>query len=264
MPGCEPAKRIQRADEGLSDEDLAAFERDGFVVVRGLFRRQARQLQRWASEVSSWPEHPASYAMYFEQSLGNPGARILNRVEKFAECHAGLLGILGDPSLMIRLEQLFGEPAVLFKDKINYKLPGGGGFEPHQDSQAGWEDFALDCISVLVAIDPNTLANGCVEFAAGHHANGLLGERWQPLTDEQLANVQFVPFTLAPGDAVFFSFHVPHKSAPNLTERPRRNLYLTYNCASHGDVRARYFAEKRRNFPPDVEREGGKSYSYRV
>ena len=34
------------------------------------------------------------------------------------------------------LEQLFEEPAVLFKEKINLKLPGGNGFKAHQDAPA--------------------------------------------------------------------------------------------------------------------------------
>ena len=31
--------------------------------------------------------------------------------------------------------QLFGEPAVLWKEKMNFKKPGSAGFAPHQDAQ---------------------------------------------------------------------------------------------------------------------------------
>jgi HSP20 family molecular chaperone IbpA len=49
------------------------------------------------------------------------------------------------------------------------------------------------------------------------------------------------------------------------TERDeRRILYLTYNAAAEGDHRARYFAEKRESFPPDVERRPGIEYKFRV
>ena len=40
----------------------------------------------------------------------------------------------GDPA---HVGELFGEPAVLFKEKINFKMPGGAGFKAHQDQQAG-------------------------------------------------------------------------------------------------------------------------------
>ena len=31
------------------------------------------------------------------------------------------------------VSQLFGEEAVLYKEKINFKLPSGEEFKPHQD-----------------------------------------------------------------------------------------------------------------------------------
>ena len=34
------------------------------------------------------------------------------------------------------------------EDKINFKMPGGTGFKPHQDSQAGWEVYAKYFINV--------------------------------------------------------------------------------------------------------------------
>jgi hypothetical protein len=49
-----------------------------------------------------------------------------------------------------------------------------------------------------------------------------------------------------------------------MTGDPRRILYLTYNAVAQGDHRVRYFAEKRENFPPDVERRPGVEYKFRV
>lgn len=44
----------------------------------------------------------------------------------------------------------------------------------------------------------------------------------------------------------------------------RRIFYATYNRLSEGDVRARYYADKRRSYPPDIEREAGEEYVFRV
>jgi hypothetical protein len=41
---------------------------------------------------------------------------------------------------------------------------------------------------------------------------------------------------------------------------PRRALYATYNRAADGNVRDQYFVEKRKTFPPDIERIPGKDY----
>jgi hypothetical protein len=248
----------------LSDEELAAFARDGFVVVRGMYREHTARLQRWASEIAAWQDVPGKYAMYLEDSLREPRTRILSRVEQFIESHDGLRALVLGPSMKSPVAQLLGQPAALFKEKINYKLPGGGGFEPHQDSQAGWQRFAPYFISVMVSIDANTVENGCAEFAAGYHTKGLIGDEWKPLTGEQLNDVTLAPCLMEPGDAVIFDCYVPHRSAPNMTDGQRRNLYVTYNRASDGDFREEYFAEKRRSFPPDVEREPGGRYTYRV
>jgi ectoine hydroxylase-related dioxygenase (phytanoyl-CoA dioxygenase family) len=73
-----------------------------------------------------------------------------------------------------------------------------------------------------------------------------------------------VPVPTEPGDVLFFDSLAPHASKPNLTDRPRRMLYLTYNAAAEGDHHDRYFAEKRASFPPDIECVPGVEYKFRV
>jgi ectoine hydroxylase-related dioxygenase (phytanoyl-CoA dioxygenase family) len=153
---------------------------------------------------------------------------------------------------------------VLFKDKINFKLPGGGGFEAHQDVQAGWARYGGLHITALVTIDRATIANGCLEIATDFHRRSLIGNEWEPLAEEQLAGIRFVPIEAEPGDSVFFDSFVPHRSAANGTGEPRRVLYYTYNKVSEGDHLRQYYADKRASYPPDIEREAGREYRYRV
>ena len=97
-----------------------------------------------------------------------------------------------------------GEEAVLYKDKINFKLPGGDGFELHQDQQAGWGTYTDFFITALVSIDAATKENGCLELVAGLHSDGMLGEEWKPMTEEDLAGKPLVSCPTQPGDVVFF------------------------------------------------------------
>jgi ectoine hydroxylase-related dioxygenase (phytanoyl-CoA dioxygenase family) len=248
-----------------SAAELAAYRRDGFLVCRQLFDEdEVAELRRFTAEVERWPEVPGAWMVYGESSLREPGRRLINRIENFCPYHAGFKALVASDRLQGRVEDLLGEPAVLFKDKINFKLPGGHGFEPHQDQQAGWSAWARLFVTALVAIDEATEANGCLELAAGHHTRGLLGPEWTPLGPEHLEGVAFVACPTAPGDAIFFDSYVPHRSGPNLSDRPRRALYVTYNRRSEGDHRERYYAEKRTSYPPDVEREPGRTYVYRV
>ena len=251
--------------EPLTDEAIESFRRDGFVFAPGFFdAAEMGTITAWIDEVAAWPEAPGRHMVYHEDSLAAPGERIVQRIEDVTPFHAGLKGLFTRGPMIGAVARLLGEPAVLFKDKINFKLPGADGFKAHQDVQAGWNAYASYYVSALVSIDTATEANGCLEMAAGWHDRGLVGAEWTPLGVEEIAGMGFVPYPSAPGDVVFFDSFAPHRSAPNLTDRPRRALYVTYNRASEGDHRARYVADKRQNFPPDIEREPGKTYVFRV
>ncbi len=246
-------------------EELSNFERDGFVVVRAMYNAsEIQKLSDWMDKLVARGPIFGQEMFYLETSLLEKDKKVLSRIEKFADYHPVMRQFVDEPRLAGRVAELLEGPAVLFKEKINFKLPGGGGFAPHQDIQPGWDDYAPYFISVLVTVDKSTLENGCLELSAGHHKRGMLGEKWKPLTEDQLKGVKFTPYPMEPGDVAFFDCYVPHQSKPNLTNRQRRNLYLTYNCQSDGLWREKYFADKRKNYPPDNEREAGKEYTFKV
>lgn len=249
----------------LSHVQLGEFKRDGFLVLKGMFSpSRISAIGAAIDALAQRPPRRGHEMAYFEDSVPEPNRRVLSRIERFVEED----DMLGDFIRHSGLTELAGEvleaPAVLFKEKINFKLPGGQGFAPHQDIQPGWDDYASYFVSLLVTIDPSTAENGCIELSAGHHQRGWLGERMKPLTAEQLAGVDFVRFPTEPGDVVVFDCFTPHQSAPNLTRHARRNLYLTYNRAAEGDHRERYFADKRAAFPPDAERPPGQKLPFKV
>lgn len=248
--------------EIVSAQDLREFEARGFLIVRSLFPASALgQIASWLDELAAYPEVPGEHMMYFEETAGR---RLLNRVENFAPYHAGLGALLESQELLGAVSTLFGEPAVLFKDKVNFKLPGGSGFEPHQDAQAGWSEYAPLFITAALAVDPTTPENGCLEFGHWQHRRELIGELWKPLAADQLREVELEPCPMRAGDVAYFDSFLPHASGPNRSAQARRILYITYNRAREGDHRRRYYADKRKSYPPDCEREPGKSYEYRV
>jgi ectoine hydroxylase-related dioxygenase (phytanoyl-CoA dioxygenase family) len=246
----------------LSPQQLEEYQRDGFVIARSAFSNtDMRQIESWTRELAALPEAPGKHWVYHEKSRLDPEIELINRIEYISPFHTGfaeLAKILTKP-----VGQLLGTEAVLFKEKINFKMPGGDGFKPHQDSQAGWEDYAKYFISVMVCIDEATVENGCLQLVAGHQNRGLYRE-WEPLTDEDMAGMNFVHYPTKPGDVVFFDCYVPHASEPNMTNKIRRMYFATYNRLSEGYHLDRYYADKRKNFPPDIERIPGKEYVFRV
>lgn len=248
----------------FSEQQVEQFRRDGFLLVRGMYSdEEVADISRWTDELSASPEVSGKDWKYFEKSQ-NDASRILCRIENFVPIHEGFAEQITRRRMHQAVSELFGEEAVLFKDKINFKLPGGDGFRKHQDVQAGWDVYADLHITAMIAIDETNEENGSLQMIAGMHKQGVLGSMWAPLTDEDTRHVNYVPVHCKPGDAVFFDSYAPHRSQPNRTDLARRVLYITYNKRSEGDSREQYYTEKRNNYPPDIERDPDKDYSFKV
>jgi len=254
-------------DGPLSDKQVQLYKNVGFLVLKAkdwLTDKETGQMLQWAEEVQNWPEKAHHWMKYFETS-SKDNSKILNRVENYIPYHEGLNNIFNGSKALDILEQLHGGPMVLYKDKINMKLPGGGGFEPHQDILAGWGSYNVsNFVTLSVSIDHAHEKNGALECVASRHKQGKLGGDWAPLGQDVVDSMQWDMVPTEPGDMILFDAYVPHRSAPNNDIVPRRNLYLTYNRADEGDHRLQYFKDKRANYPPDIERLPGVKYEYKV
>ena len=240
----------------------APFSVTGLHVEKGFFADRKSALQKWADEIAALP--PDTVWHYYEPDLLNSGNKILSRTEKFCGIHEELTRLIESSKLQDYLAQLFSEPAILFKEKINYKLMGNAGFEAHQDIQAGWRDYTGDFISVGIAIDPQLGNGGCLEFIQDSFGGRMVGDLWKPLLPDQVDFSRFIPVPCEPGDVLFFDGCIPHRSFPNRTVPSQRIFYLTFNRKSAGDFREKYYADKFKGFPPDYYRESGKKYEYKV
>ena len=239
--------------------------RNGWLWLRDfLDADEVQNLLRWTDEIAAWPEVAGRWMRYYERPGGDPARKMLARIENFMPYHPGVAALLTGPRLTRLLASLCGEPVVLFKDKINFKLPGGAGFAPHQDAPA-YVDFGVEHhLTVMVPVDAFTSENGCLEMAVGACERTFLPQKpdgtLEPGVMEALA---VEPLLAEPGDVIVFDAWVPHRSGPNRTAGPRRSYYLTFNPASAGDRRAAYYARKRECFPPEYERQPGVDYAAR-
>lgn len=139
----------------LSDLQKEFYQQNSFLKIRNLLQFQdisAVLLQQWVAEVAQWPANePGKWLSHFELlsipppppspppqlpqssptdepavSAAVEKVRVLCRNENFVNYHSGLSdlsrGVHSD--LQAVVTQVLGEPAVLFKEKINYKLAG--------------------------------------------------------------------------------------------------------------------------------------------
>ena len=137
------------------------------------------------------------------------------------------------------LEDVYGEEACLFKDKLIFKPPGAMGCGLHQDFIA-WPSFPRSFVTVLVPIDAATEENGCTEVFPGPHRQGCLSAEdgdYHELAANLVDETRGVKLLLDPGDIALFGAFVPHRAAPNHSKGWRRQLYLSYNAASDGGQR---------------------------
>jgi hypothetical protein len=224
----------------ITDQERRRWRTTGRLAQRGrLDQGMVDQLTAWVDTLSEWATTPNGPGLHhWEQTDNGP---VLARSEYFADAHPELGAFLRGPLLGETLAALLGEPAVLFKEKVNYKHPGGGGFAPHQDATA--YRFVDHHLSVMVPLDPATIASGCLWFAAENEPR-ILSHTEGRIAPEIVESLDWEPVEAVPGDLVFFDSFAPHRSDTNTTDSARRILYLTYNAASAGDLRAAYYADK--------------------
>jgi len=266
MPQPAVTDRIA-ADQGPLDDGLSrAFDARGWAFVSGFFDAAAvAEMAGWIDELLTRPERPGAHWVYHQPSLLDPSRRLVQRIENFCPYHAAFDSLARRSKMSLAAEQLLKSPAVLFKEKINVKEPGGGGFELHQDQQAGWSRYAPLFMTAAICIDPATTENGCLELSDEQgRLDHLIADEWRPINENEAKGFALRAYPMQPGDVVFFDSFVPHASKPNATASRRRMLFFSYNGQAHGDQREAYHAAKRASFPPDIERISGAEYKFRV
>jgi ectoine hydroxylase-related dioxygenase (phytanoyl-CoA dioxygenase family) len=232
----------------FSTAEVARYDRDGFLVLRQVF--SAQEIAALAAE---------SETLVGRQELidtRNIRCRWQNHVETQActfDCFDPVIDIgpvcryfAYDNRILDPLRQIYGDDAHLFKDKLIFKRPGMTGYALHQDF-IGWASFPESFVTVIVAIDPTDAENGATEVFPGYHKRGYLSPRdgeYHQLDEALIDTSRGVTLDLQPGDVALFGGFTPHRSAPNRTDRWRRQLYLSYSAARDGgDQRDAHYRE---------------------
>ncbi len=214
-----------------------------------LTSEQVLTLQGWCAEIETWPAGSHVSGQYAEQTPGGP---TICRTENVSACHLGVAELV-EGSLRELAAAVRGEPVSAFKDKVNYKQPGGAGFRPHQDLLAYPGVDVV--ISVLVAIDECTRESGCLWIADGVEELLATDDRGV-VQDEIVKTLDWSPAELAPGDAVCIDGFAPHYSEANDSDRSRRVLVASYAPSSEGYSRSQYYAARRAAMTDASARDG--------
>ncbi len=220
------------------------------VIARGLLdAAETNALRVWTQAIEAWPSGSHVWGHYAEQTPLGP--RIC-RTENVSVCHDGIASLVAG-TLQSCAQATLDEPVVAFKDKLNYKQPGGAGYSTHQDIVAypGVERV----VSILVAIDDCRMDSGCLWLADGIDEVLPVDERGVVRADIA-STLDWFPAELTAGDAVRIDGLAPHYSEANNSTAARRVLIASYAPRAAQYHRDRYYRERDDRMRRDTNRDG--------
>jgi len=230
--------------------DRGSYERDGFVMLRGLFpggalRRFEDRFVELASGARVAPEGMVVMQdVMVARGVVAPASRIhgVNKILSF-EDDPVLFGYALDSALLDAVRMLIGPDVVTISTNVFNKPPGIDGRHPlHQDLRY----FSLrppgKIVGTWTALSRCTRENGCLALVPGSHRRELLPHGtpgWEHVNSgffaaEGVDRTDRVHVEMEPGDTLLFHPLLVHGSGRNTTDGFRRAISTHYASAACG------------------------------
>ncbi|MGK9170901.1 phytanoyl-CoA dioxygenase family protein [Inquilinus limosus] len=224
----------------IKDEEVAAYRRDGVVVVEDVLdATQLAEARRVVAEFIEGSRAVAAHTDVYDLEPGHtPEAPRVRRIKTPHRYHPLFWDIARSPRLVVILQRLLGPGVRLHGSKINLKSPQfGSPVEWHQD-WAFYPHTNDDILAVGVMLDDCTVENGAMLVLPGthqgpvydHHSDGYFCGAMDP----EACGLDFSKAVPAVGRAGSMSFHhvrAVHGSAQNTSDKPRALLLYEFAAA---------------------------------
>jgi len=229
-----------------------AFERDGYVVVKGMVdAADCAGLRRTVETALK----PLLGAAEFEADVGYPGApagldasggrtprRLLFAASRFqrlrdwavsTQMHSALVPLLGDAAVLSQCHH----------NCVMTKYPGYSSATLwHQDIRY-WSFDRPELVSVWLALGQETVRNGALKIIPGSHRLELDRGRFdrdlflRPDLKENKALIRKSrDVVLEPGDVLFFHCRAIHAAGKNRTDDVKLSCVFTYHAADNHPI----------------------------
>lgn len=237
----------------VTAEHIETYQRDGVVLVRGLFARHVETLRHGVERNMA---EPGPYASNNQKS-GETGRFFddycnWTRIPEFQEA-------VHDPDVIrIAADLMRSDRVQMFHDHVLVKEPGTSMATPwHQDGPYYFVEGQQN-VSFWSPLDP--VRDATLRCVAGSHLweKEVLPTRWvseegffadegqyMPVPDPDAEGMRVVEFEMEPGDAVAFNFRILHGARGNTSDARRR----AFSLRLLGDD-ARYVERPGRTSPP--------------
>ena len=246
------------APDRLGDHVVAAWERDGYLLLPGLVDRElaasvqdaaidlVRRLATTGEDLGGYRVGDGMLSVPEPNlSTGAAPARPEDHASKLFNLHRRdpFRSVAAHPGITAVLGGLLGPDIDCFNSQFIFKNPGAWGQPWHQDSLY----FDLDRVpqvGVWLATSPATADNGCLFVAPGSHVEPLhehvpdrrpganLG--YLEIVDHDLSDE--VAVEMQPGDVLLFHSFLMHRSGDNRTTSRRTALVLHHTATGTAPV----------------------------
>ncbi|MDH3701853.1 MAG: phytanoyl-CoA dioxygenase family protein [Alphaproteobacteria bacterium] len=205
----------------LTDTDLAAYRRDGYLAPLPLLTRDEA-----ATALAGLED--------FERDFGERAGFILRH-----KCHLVLTwadAMVHHPRVLDAVASVLGPNLLCWATSFFIKNARDPAFVSwHQDSEYWGLDQIENTVSVWIALTPSRVENGCLRIVPGTHtamlehhkipdANNMLNHNQHVAVNEADA----VDLIMAPGEACLFHTLAVHGSNPNPSDGRRIGFAIRY------------------------------------
>ncbi|HEX2037533.1 MAG TPA: phytanoyl-CoA dioxygenase family protein [Chloroflexota bacterium] len=242
----------------LSEAQVRQFREQGWLAIEGVFDAEEVETAKLAlsdfihgrivakdgrTHVQEEPQLALPDGTLAPETETERELRV-RKVFDFTHHDARLQALTRQAGLRRMLDQLIGPHSRLIQDMALLKPPRIGTEKPWHQDTAYFDWLPLGgIIGCWIALDPATVANGCMQVIPGTHLEGPVAHfhhRDCQIADERVQVQRAVAIPLAPGGILFFSGLIHHGTPPNRSADRRRALQFHYAAA---DCRKMTFEE---------------------
>jgi ectoine hydroxylase len=239
-------------DGPLSAEQLEQFERNGCLIVEGVF--SAQEVDEFNTRLDELSRDPR--VRDDEGTITEPES---NEVRSVFDVHKGdpvFKPAAEDPRVADIARQILDSQVYIHQSRINFK-PGFAGkeFWWHSDFETWHAEDGMPrmrALSASITLTDNYDVNGPLMIVAGsqntfvttvgetpedHYKASLKRQQIGVPDEESLERLinrgEILTMTGKAGSVVFFDCNVMHASSGNITPFPRSNIFLVYNSVEN-------------------------------
>lgn len=221
----------------ISDDLVAAYAADGYVLVRGMLdAEEIGLLSRAAREdrvldQRSYGKDDGEGGVVRLSVWNHPTDTIYGMVARCESIVGSAAKLLGD------------EPYHYHSKMIMKDAKVGGAWAWHQDYGYWYQNGVLspNLTSAFIAVDRGTRENGCLQVIRGSHKLGRIEHEQAgdqagadlERVEEILKRHELVHVEMEPGDVLFFHANTLHRSDQNRSDDPRWSMICCYNARSN-------------------------------